>query len=103
MAKKSKSPARGSKPGERRGGRKAGTPNKVTADVRAAVAGIAERKADAVEGWLERVAKRNPGKALDLYLRLIEYHIPKLARTELGGKVNVGGRVILIPAKSASQ
>lgn len=27
---------RGSKPGERRGGRKAGTPNKVTADVRAA-------------------------------------------------------------------
>lgn len=29
--------ARGSRPGERRGGRKPGTPNKITADVRAMI------------------------------------------------------------------
>jgi len=28
----------------------------------------------------------DPAKAADLYLRAIEYHIPKLARTELTGK-----------------
>jgi hypothetical protein len=28
----------------------------------------------------------DPAKAADLYLRAIEYHIPKLARTELVGE-----------------
>ena len=35
-------PFGGSKPGERRGGRKAGTPNKVTADLKAAIMGAFE-------------------------------------------------------------
>ena len=34
-AKVAKASGRGSKPGERRGGRKVGTPNKATADIRA--------------------------------------------------------------------
>jgi len=71
--------------GARFGGRKKGTPNRATADVRAAIAHIAEAKVSEVEGWLDRVAKRDPGRACDLYLRLIEYHIPKLSRAELAG------------------
>lgn len=71
-----------------------GKPNKVTADVRAVIAGFAERNAHKVEEWINAVAAGNPvhgrppdpGKAVDLYLRAIEYHIPKLGRTELTGK-----------------
>ncbi len=76
-------PKGGAKPGERRGGRKAGTPNKVTTDVRAAIALIAERNVERVEGWLAEVD--DPAKRVDLFLRLIEYHVPKLARSELTG------------------
>lgn len=66
-------------------GRRKGVVNKTTADVRAAIAKIAESKAHLVEGWLSRVAKEDPGRAVDLYLRLIEYHIPKLSRAEVTG------------------
>lgn len=37
----------GAKPGERRGGRVAGTPNKITADIRAIADAVAERQG----GW----------------------------------------------------
>ena len=74
------------------GGRPKGSPNKATAAVREAIAVFAEGNAHKLQEWLDDVAmgvggnKPDPAKAADLYLRAIEYHIPKLARTELTGK-----------------
>ena len=67
-------------------GRKKGTPNRVTKAVREAIARLAESTVDQVAGWLTTVAADDPAKALDLWLKMIEYHIPKLARTEMTGK-----------------
>lgn len=73
-------------------GRPKGSPNRATADVRAAIAAFAEGNAHKLQDWLDRVAegsggiKPDPAKAADLYLRAIEYHIPKLARTEVTGQ-----------------
>lgn len=82
-------------------GRPKGSPNRATADVRAAIAAFAEGNAHKLQDWLDRVAdgsggiKPDPAKAADLYLRAIEYHIPKLARTEVtgqdGGPVEITG------------
>lgn len=82
-------------------GRPKGSPNRATADVRAAIAVFAEGNAHKLQDWLDRVAegsdgvRPDPAKAADLYLRAIEYHIPKLARTEVtgqdGGPVEVSG------------
>ena len=63
-------------------GRPKGIPNRATADVREAIAKLAEGLAPEVESWLRSVASEDPGRAFDLYLRAIEYHVPKLARTE---------------------
>lgn len=92
MAEKvNKSSKRG---GKRAGaGRKAGVPNKITADVRAVFAGIMERNASKAEQWIERVADSDPYKATDLLLRMAEFHVPKLARTEHTGK---GGGALLV-------
>ncbi len=60
-------------------------PKGVTRDVREAIAKIAEGKVDQVSGWLDSVAAEDPAKAMDLYLKMIEYHIPKLARSEMTG------------------
>jgi hypothetical protein len=38
-----------------------------------------------MDRWLNEVAQEDPYKALDLMNKLSEYHIPKLARTELTG------------------
>lgn len=65
------------------GGRAPGTPNKSTTDVRAAIAAFAQANVQHMGEWLLQV--EDPAKRLDLYLRAIEYHIPKLGRTELTG------------------
>lgn len=80
------------KQGSNNRGRPKGSPNKATADVRAAIAAFAEGNAHKLQEWLDRVAegsegvRPDPAKAVDLYLRAIEYHIPKLARTEVTGE-----------------
>lgn len=38
-----------------------------------------------VQGWLDRTARKQPHRALDLYLRLLEFSVPKLGRTEVTG------------------
>jgi hypothetical protein len=71
--------------GIKTGGRKAGVGNKTTVDVRNAIALIAQDNAGNFARWLTEVAAEDPGKAADLYLKAIEYHIPKLARSEVSG------------------
>jgi len=64
------------------GGRQKGTPNKITNEAREAIAMFVDNNAHRLEGWLEQVAEKNPEKAFQLFQSVIEYHIPKLARTE---------------------
>ena len=70
-----------------RSGRTAGTPNKVTRDVREAIAVFAQDNVEKMSEWINQID--DPAKRLDLYLRALEYHVPKLARTEtqLSGSV----------------
>lgn len=89
-------------------GRPKGSPNKATATVRDAISRVADGMADDFVGWLRATAegvsvpqteeeiaagqpkkylvKPNPEGAAKVYLAAIEYHIPKLSRTELTGK-----------------
>ncbi len=78
--------------GVKTGGRAAGTPNKATQEVRQAIALFAEENASKFAEWIHTLAygdgdlvKPDPGKAADLYLKAIEYHIPKLGRLEHAG------------------
>ena len=66
-------------------GRPKGMPNKSTSVVREAIANLLERNAPNMDRWLNEVADKDPHKALDIIQKLSEYHIPKLARTEVTG------------------
>lgn len=77
---------KGTRPPNAGKGRKPGVPNKATQDVRAAIALFAEANVGQLQEWLDRIAADDPEKAADIYLKAIEYHIPKLARSELTGK-----------------
>lgn len=67
-------------------GRPAGVPNRVTTDFRATVTKILEGRLDDIDLWLGKVAKDEPGRALDLLLKLAEFAAPKLGRIEVTGK-----------------
>ena len=76
------------------GGRKKGTPNRTTADWRAAIALIAERNIEELEQWLDQVAEEDPARACDVLLKLAEYAVPKLRRTKQSGD---GGKPLEAP------
>ncbi len=107
MASRKSNPNRGSKPGERRGGRAPGTPNRVTTEFRETVRRLLEDNAENFGRWLTLVAegdgtengKPDPAKALSLITGLAEYAAPKLNRTEVsgpnGGPVQTVSKVVL--------
>lgn len=74
--------------GNRGKGRKKGVPNKATREAREAIALLLDNNVDKVQGWLDRVAKRDPKGALMAFIALLEFGVPKLARQEL--KVDAG-------------
>lgn len=71
--------------GQKTGGRKKGTPNKSTIEIREAYQKLVEGNLDNMTKWLDTIAKDNPEKAMDMMLKLSEYMIPKLARQEIVG------------------
>lgn len=68
-------------------GRKPGVPNKATANAREAIARFVDGNAHRLEGWLDEIAAQDgPKEAFKCFADVLEYHVPKLARTELTGK-----------------
>ena len=81
------------------GGRQPGVTNKATQQAREAIAEFVNGNSHRLQEWLDRIADGvpeydadgnvidykiapNPQKAFELYQSVIEYHVPKLARTE---------------------
>jgi hypothetical protein len=102
------------KKGDRKtGGRVKGIPNKATRDVREAITKVLSDNSENFGKWLTTVAegkkgkvkngfgkvvdgwlvRPDPARAVEIAMNMAEYHIPKLARTEITGAN--GGPVIV--------
>jgi hypothetical protein len=64
-------------------GRPKGVANKATTQAREAIAMFVEGNVDRLNGWLEQIAADSPKDAFDRFMSVVEYHIPKLARTDI--------------------
>ena len=88
--------ARGTKTG---GGTRKGIPNKTTGRAREAIARFVDGNAPRLNGWLDEIyASDGPKAAFESVIDLLEYHVPKLARTELTGKD--GKDLVLVQASN---
>jgi hypothetical protein len=100
-------------------GRPLGSQNRATASAREAIALFVDENAPRLQEWLDAIAEGviepatedrpakvlvapNPARAFELFQSVVEYHIPKLARTEHtgdgGGPVAVAITHIYEPA-----
>jgi hypothetical protein len=66
-------------------GRPPGVPNKSTTYVRDMVKLFLEDNVDQIHKWLADVAAKDPAEALKILQGFLEYHVPKLQRTEQTG------------------
>ncbi len=69
--------------GKKFGGREKGTLNKHTKEIRTAYKLLIENNLDNMTNWINSIAENNPEKALDIIIKLSEYVVPKLNRTEI--------------------
>ena len=68
-------------------GRPPGSPNKATANAREAIARLVDDNAERLQEWLDEIRETKGAEAAwRCLMDVCEYHIPKLARTELTGK-----------------
>jgi hypothetical protein len=97
------------KGGTREGaGRPKGTPNKATTEAREAVKAILDSNLPYIQSWILATAEGimddetgkyivapNPAKACDIVQNMVEYAVPKLARTEVVGDEKAPQRMVV--------
>jgi hypothetical protein len=67
-------------------GRPKGMVNKTTANAREAIARLVDGNAERLQEWLDQIAEQDgPQAAWRCMMDVIEYHVPKLSRTEHTG------------------
>ncbi len=76
-------------------------PGKATQAAREAIARFVDGNADRLQDWLEEIARNDgPQAAFKCFMDVVEYHVPKLARTEHTGKDGEPLQVVLSKAES---
>lgn len=65
------------------GGRKKGTPNKTTKELKEHVISLLNSHEADVSSWFDKVAETKPEKALELYIKLLQFVLPKTREQEL--------------------
>jgi len=59
------------------GGRQKGTPNKSVSELRQIFGILILDNQDNIQAWLTKLAARNPGKAIELLVKMAELLVPK--------------------------
>jgi hypothetical protein len=90
------------------GGRTAGTPNKATQEAREAIKALLDNNLPFIQSWListaegifddqagKFIVQPNPAKACEIVQNLMEFSVPKLARTEVVGDEKAPQRLVV--------
>jgi hypothetical protein len=96
-----------------RAGRPKGVPNKATTEAREAIKQLLDANLPYLQSWLTSTAEGifddqagkwivqpNPAKACEIVNNMVEYAVPKLARTELVGDEKQPQRIVVSWKKS---
>jgi len=69
-------------------GRPVGAINRSTEQMKLTLARAVNNTLDTITKDLEEIKKKDPEKAIDLALKLMEYVMPKLSRTEMKAEID---------------
>lgn len=81
-------------------GRPPGKLNRSTEQAKLAVARLANTGLDALKEDLEKIRKKDPLEAAKIYLKLLEYIVPKKSQIDLKGEIKQQIQQITVNIKS---
>ena len=73
--------------GNKLGGRKPGSLNRSTEMMKLSVARATNKVLDELPMIMEEMVKKDPRSAVDLAIKLLEFNMPKLSRTEMKAEI----------------
>lgn len=68
-------------------GRPPGSPNRSTEQMKLSIARATNRVLDNMPTILDKLIKEDPKAAVDLAIKLMEFHIPKMSRIEMKAEI----------------
>jgi hypothetical protein len=74
--------------GNKLGGRKPGSLNRSTEQAKLTIARLANRGLDNIMEDFDKIRKDNPTEAAKLYLKLLEYIVPKKSSIDITGEID---------------
>ena len=74
--------------GNKLGGRKPGSLNRSTEQAKLTIARLANRGLDNIMEDFDKIRKESPAEAAKLYLKLLEYIVPKKSSMEISGEID---------------
>jgi hypothetical protein len=90
--------------GNQLAGSRKGVPNKATHEIRQAFEMLMTDNLDNMKIWLSDVANEDPERALNIMIKMAEFIVPKLQRTEVKAEVTDKSVTInLIPKQIEQQ
>jgi hypothetical protein len=68
-------------------GRAKGTPNKTTSEIKEIITRVVGNQLDKLESDLTQIRKESPARAAEIYMKMVEYVLPKMSKLDIDGKL----------------
>lgn len=82
--------------GRKTGGRAKGVSNKATKNAREAIGRFVDGNAHRLQSWLDEIAAaEGPEAAVRCFGEFVEYHVPKLQRTDIHANIEAKGEMLV--------
>lgn len=83
-------------------GRKKGVPNKTTAEIKDIITRVVGNQLDLLEDDLKKIRKESPARAAEIYMKMVDYVLPKQSKVELEGELKHRVSKVVIEIKKGN-
>lgn len=80
-------------------GRPKGVPNKSTAEIKEIITRVVGNQLDMLEDDLKKIRKESPARAAEIYMKMVDYVLPKQTKIDIEGQLNHKVEKVVIEIK----
>jgi hypothetical protein len=83
-------------------GRPKGVPNKSTAEIKEIITRVVGNQLDMLEDDLKKIRKESPARAAEIYMKMVDYVLPKQSKIDIEGEINHKVERVVIDIKKTN-